>query len=412
MDTKLRYDGRVVIVTGGGGGLGRSHAISFAIRGAKVVVNDLGTSLDGSGNSSKSADNVVEEIRKLGGIAVPNYDSVEFGDKIVKTAIDNFGRVDIVINNAGFIRDMSFMKMKEKDWDIIQLVHAKGSYSVTKAAWPYMKEQNFGRIIMTSSSSGLYGNFGQSNYSTAKMAVVGFMNTLALEGEKYNILCNTICPIATSRLTESLFQKELLDVLTPENVSPLVLYLCHESTFENGGTFEVGGGWMSKVHWQISKGVMLPPDQPLYPETIRENWNKVVDFSSSYNSSNKEERREELYSNIAKYFQIDFVNVPSKKLNQTFSEIKTIIDENQGKLVNSAKAIFAIELGSQRWVIDLKNGKGSIRKGIHPNPDLKIDIKPEQFLKIYSDNFSQKSKVKAEQLVTFLNQLVRGQSKL
>jgi len=402
-----------VICTGAGGGLGRSHALAFALRGAKVVVNDLGTSTGGDGSSAKVADKVVEEIRKLGGIAVPNYDSVEFGDKIVKTAIDNFGRVDIIINNAGFLRDVTFMKIKEKDWDIIQLVHARGAYSVTKAAWPYMKEQNFGRIIMTSSSSGLYGNFGQSNYSTAKMAQIGFMNTLALEGEKYNILCNTICPIAKSRLTESIFPKDLEEALQPEYVSPLVLYLCNENCFENGGIFEVGGGWMSKIQWQISKGVLLPPNQPMYPEHIRENWNKIGDFSTSYDSTNKEERREDLYSNIAKYYKIDYVSPPTKKLNQTFSEIKNIIDENGESLSKKAKTIFLLELGNQRWVIDLKNGNGSIRKGIHPIPDLSIDIKPELFIKLYTDHFNSRSQEsKSQKLASFLHLIFQKKSKL
>ena len=171
---QLRFDGKVAIVTGAGAGLGRAYALLLASRGAKVVVNDLGVTYKGEGQNSKAADAVVEEIRKAGGVAVANYDSVEFGDKIVKTAVDNFGTVDIVINNAGILRDVSFGKMKEIDWDLIMKVHLKGTFSVSRAAYPIMREKGFGRIVNTGSSSGLYGSFGQVNYSAAKMGMHGF----------------------------------------------------------------------------------------------------------------------------------------------------------------------------------------------------------------------------------------------
>jgi NAD(P)-dependent dehydrogenase (short-subunit alcohol dehydrogenase family) len=173
MSGNLRFDNKVAIVTGAGAGLGRAYALLLASRGAKVVVNDLGASVSGEG-ASKAADVVVNEIKKAGGVAVANYDSVEFGDKIVKTAVDAFGTVDIVINNAGILRDVSFLKMSDADWDLIMKVHLKGSYSVARAAWNIMREKGFGRIINTGSSSGLYGSFGQVNYSAAKMAMHGF----------------------------------------------------------------------------------------------------------------------------------------------------------------------------------------------------------------------------------------------
>lgn len=197
----LRFDGKVVVVTGAGGGIGREYALFFAARGAKVVVNDLGTSHTGVGaGGNNSADKVVAEIKAKGGVAVANYDSVEFGDKIIKTAIDNFKRIDILINNAGILRDISFQKMKDDDWNLIFKVHVYGAYSCTRAAWNFMREQGYGRIINTSSAAGLFGSFGQVNYSAAKLALHGFTQSLAKEGVKKNILVNTIAPIAATRM--------------------------------------------------------------------------------------------------------------------------------------------------------------------------------------------------------------------
>ena len=245
----LRFDGKVAIVTGAGAGLGRAYAILLGSRGAKVVVNDLGGSVKGEGVNNKAADIVVDEIKKLGGVAVANYDSVEFGDKIVKTAVDAFGTVDIVINNAGILRDVSFMKMTDQDWDLIMKVHLKGSYSVTRAAWDIMRAKGFGRVINTGSSSGLYGSFGQVNYSAAKMAMHGLSQSLAKEGEKRNIRVNTICPLAASRMTETVLPKEVLDNIKPEYVAPLIAYLVHDSCEETGSLFEVGAGYIAKLRW-------------------------------------------------------------------------------------------------------------------------------------------------------------------
>jgi len=276
--SSLRFDNRVVIVTGAGGGLGRSHALEFAKRGAKVVVNDLGGDTKGDkGGSSRAADVVVDEIKKAGGIAVPNYDSVLDGAKIVKTAIDAFGRIDIVVNNAGILRDVSFHRMTDKDWDLIFDVHVKGSYAVARAAWPYMREQKFGRIVNTTSAAGLYGNFGQTNYSAAKMALVGFTSSLAKEGQKRNVFSNVIAPVAGSRMTATVMPPELVERLKPEFVSPLVAYLCHESTQVNGGIFEVGAGWMSQVRLQRTEGAFVPVDA-LDVEAVRDNWTKVTNF--------------------------------------------------------------------------------------------------------------------------------------
>jgi 3-hydroxyacyl-CoA dehydrogenase/3a,7a,12a-trihydroxy-5b-cholest-24-enoyl-CoA hydratase len=241
-------------------------------------VNDLGGGTKGDkGGSSAAADKVVEEIKAMGAKAVANYDSVENGTAIIKTALDAFGRIDILINNAGILRDVSFNRMTDRDWDLIFLVHVRGAYSVTKAAWAAMREQGFGRIIMTTSAAGLYGNFGQANYSAAKLALVGFASTLAKEGASKNIHCNSIAPIAGSRMTETVLPKELVDALKPEYVSPLVGWLCHDDCEENGSTFEVGAGWISKVQQQRSEGVAFDL-KGFGPEAVRDQWDDVIDF--------------------------------------------------------------------------------------------------------------------------------------
>jgi len=282
MADKLRYDGKVAIVTGAGGGLGRAYAILLASRGAKVVVNDLGSARTGEGASSSAADKVVEEIKQAGGEAVANYNSVEEGEKIVKTALDKYGRVDILINNAGILRDTSFVKMSENDWDLIYRVHLKGAYSVTKAAWNVMREQKYGRIIMTSSAAGLYGNFGQANYSAAKLGLLGLAKTLAIEGEKSNIYVNTIAPVAGSRMTETVLPPDLIAALKPDYVAPVVAYLCHESCSENGQIFEVGAGWVSKLRWQLTKGAFHDTSNGMFIEDVKKGWEKVNDWVDSH----------------------------------------------------------------------------------------------------------------------------------
>ncbi|XP_031413312.1 peroxisomal multifunctional enzyme type 2 [Meleagris gallopavo] len=202
------------------------------------TVNDLGGDFKGYGKSSSAADKVVSEIRANGGKAVPNYDSVEDGEKLVKSALEAFGRIDIVINNAGILRDRSFVRISDEDWDIIHRIHLRGSFLVTRAAWNHMKNQKYGRIIMTSSAAGIYGNFGQANYSAAKLGLLGLSNTIAIEGRKYNIHCNTIAPTAGSRLTQTVMPQDLIDAFKPEYVAPLVLWLCHDTCMENGSLFE------------------------------------------------------------------------------------------------------------------------------------------------------------------------------
>ena len=281
MANELRFDGRVAIVTGAGQGLGRSHALLLASRGAKVIVNDLGGTATGGGKSSEAADKVVAEIKAAGGEAVANYDSVEDGAKIVQAALDHFKRVDIVINNAGILRDTSFHKMTEQDWELIYRVHLLGAFRVTHAAWPHMREAGYGRVLFTSSAAGIYGNFGQANYSMAKLGLVGFARTLAAEGNKKNIFVNVIAPIAGSRLTETILPKEVTDALRPEYVSPLVAVLAHESCQENGGLFEVGGGFMAKLRWQRTQGVSFKLGRNVPPELVQGSWERLTDFEKA-----------------------------------------------------------------------------------------------------------------------------------
>jgi len=256
----IDFKGKVAIFTGAGAGLGRIHAIELAKRGAKVVVNDLGSSVDGSGGSSAAAQAVVEEIKKGGGEAIANGASVsdkKGAESIVADAVKAFGTVDILINNAGILRDKSFNKVTLEDFELILSVHLLGSLYVTKAAWPVMNEKGYGRIVMTTSSSGLYGNFGQSNYGAAKMGVIGLMNTLKIEGEKKNVRVNAIAPIAATRMTENLgIPEEFFKKLKPELVTPAVLYLCSENA-PTGLIIEAGAGHYSKVAIVEAKGKKL-----------------------------------------------------------------------------------------------------------------------------------------------------------
>ncbi|XP_075692400.1 peroxisomal multifunctional enzyme type 2 [Rhinoderma darwinii] len=296
MAATLRFDGLVVLVTGAGGGLGKAYALAFAERGASVVVNDLGVDFQGDGKSSSAADKVVEEIRAKGGKAVANYDSVEAGEKLIKTALDAFGRIDIVINNAGILRDRSFARISDTDWDIIHKVHLRGAFLVTRAAWNHMKNQKFGRIILTSSAAGIYGNFGQANYSAAKLGLVGLSNTLALEGVKYNIHCNSIAPTAGSRLTQTVMPQDLVDALKPEYVAPLVLWLCHESCQENGSLFEVGAGWVGKLRWERTVGAIIrQQNRPMTAEAVRDEWSKICDFDNAVKPQTIQESAGTLY---------------------------------------------------------------------------------------------------------------------
>lgn len=279
----LRFDDRVVIVTGAGQGLGRSHALEFARRGARMVVNDLGGAAKGGGSDGSVAQRLVEEIKAADGEAVASTDSVEDGGKIVQAAMDHYGRVDVVVNNAGILRDASFPKMDEADWDIIYRVHLLGSMRVSQAAWPHMRAAGFGRVIMTTSVAGLYGNFGQANYAAMKLGLVGLAKTLAIEGASKNILVNSVAPTAGSRLTATALPPEVVEVLKPEYVTPAVVLLCHEDSTVNGRIFEVGGGWVCEARWEQTEGVFFQDD--FSADELLTRWDEATSFANSRHAS-------------------------------------------------------------------------------------------------------------------------------
>ncbi|MCF8505313.1 MAG: SDR family NAD(P)-dependent oxidoreductase [Caulobacter sp.] len=274
----IRFDGKVAIVTGAGGGLGRQHALELARRGAKVLVNDLGGSMDGSGGNSAAAEAVVAEIKALGGEALANGSSVTDDAgvaKMVKDAMDAWGRIDILIANAGILRDKSFSKMEVADFELVLNVHLMGTMKPTKAVWEIMKAQNYGRIVVTTSSSGLYGNFGQSNYGAAKLGIIGFMNTIKLEGQKNNIHINAISPVAATRMTEGLMPPEVLEKLKPEYVTPGVVYLVSEEA-PTGAILTAGAGVFALSRIIETEGVYLG-EGGLSVEEVRDNWAKITD---------------------------------------------------------------------------------------------------------------------------------------
>ncbi|MEE9102330.1 MULTISPECIES: SDR family oxidoreductase [Pseudomonas] len=301
MSDALRFDGKVVIVTGAGGGIGRAHALLFAKHGATVVVNDLGGSTHGEGANASAADRVVAEIREAGGTAIANHDSVTDGEKIVRQAVEAFGRIDVVVNNAGILRDKTFHKMEDADWDLVYKVHVEGAYKVTRAAWPFMREQGYGRVIFTSSTSGIYGNFGQSNYGMAKLGLYGLTRNLAIEGRKNNIFVNAIAPTGGTRMTEGLIPPQVFEQLKPELVSPLVVYLGSEACQETSGLFEVGGGWIGKVRWERSLGVGFDPRKGFSVEDVAANFAQICDFENAAHPKDNVEALREMMANLQKY---------------------------------------------------------------------------------------------------------------
>ena len=277
----IRFDGKVAIVTGAGGGLGRCHALDLAARGAKVVVNDLGGAVDGTGGNSEAAEAVVAEIKAAGGEAIANGASVadDAGvEHLVKQTMDAWGRVDILVANAGILRDKSFAKMELKDFDAVMNVHLMGTVKPCKALWPIMREQKYGRIVVTTSSTGLYGNFGQTNYGAAKLGLVGFMNTLKLEGAKDNIKVNAICPVAGTRMTENLMPPEMIAALKPEYVTPAVVFMVSDDA-PTGVIISAAAGAFSSAQIVESAGLNL--GHGATADDVAANFTKISDFTGA-----------------------------------------------------------------------------------------------------------------------------------
>ncbi|MCF7548586.1 SDR family NAD(P)-dependent oxidoreductase [Pseudonocardia sp. WMMC193] len=280
-------EGRMIVVTGAGNGLGRQYATVLAAGGAKVVVNDLGGARDGSGGGSAAADAVVAEIEAAGGEAVANYDSVaseEGGRSIVATAVDTFGRIDGVVSNAGILRDRAFHKMSAADWDAVAQVHLYGGFYVVHAAWPHFREQGHGRVVVATSTSGIYGNFGQANYGAAKGGLIGLINTLAIEGRKANVLANAIAPMAATRMTEDIAPPEVLAKLDPAHVAPVVGHLLSDECTETGSVLVAGGGQVHRVRQFQTKGVTFA-DVPTIAE-VGDRWAEIVDLDGAVPGAN------------------------------------------------------------------------------------------------------------------------------
>ena len=275
-------EGRVLAVTGAGGGLGREYALALAAAGARVVVNDLGGARDGTGSGSEAADRVVAEIRDAGGEAAASHDSVadeSGGAAVVQAALDAFGRIDGVVANAGILRDAAFHKMTGADWDAVQKVHLDGAFHVVRAAWPHFREQRHGRVVVAASTSGIYGNFGQANYGAAKGGLIGLVRTLAIEGGRYGITANAIAPMAATRMTADVAPQELLEKLAPAHVAPVVAYLLSDECTDSGSVIVAGGGQVHQVTQFMTKGVTFAEVPTL--EQVADRWSEVTDLSGA-----------------------------------------------------------------------------------------------------------------------------------
>jgi NAD(P)-dependent dehydrogenase (short-subunit alcohol dehydrogenase family)/putative sterol carrier protein len=386
MQGEVRFDGRVAIVTGAGAGLGRVYALELGKRGAKVVVNDFGGARDGSGAGSASpADTVVGEIKASGGQAVANYDNVataEGGQGIVKTAVDAFGKVDILINNAGILRDKGILKMEPENWDAVVAVHLRGAYDVTRPAFQVMRDNGYGRIIMTTSAAGLYGNFGQTNYSAAKMGLVGFMNTLKLEGAKYNIKVNTIAPIAASRLTEDVLPPDLFAKLKPEFIAPIVLYLCSEECQGSGKIYNCGMGFYNRAAMQTGPGVLIGDGQRVpTPEEVRANFEKIRNMKGA-----KE------FEQLNDFVLGDLLTALTpkaegpkggfKSTDEVFAKMPSAFD---AAAAAGADVVFQYSIsgeGGGDWYAEVKGGALKIDKSKHANPTTTLIINAADFLSL------------------------------
>jgi NAD(P)-dependent dehydrogenase (short-subunit alcohol dehydrogenase family)/acyl dehydratase/putative sterol carrier protein len=382
----IRFDGQVAIVTGAGAGLGRVYALELAARGAKLVVNDLGGARDGAGESSHSpADEVVKEIKALGGEAIANYESVsisEGGQGIVDAAIKAFGRVDILINNAGILRDKTLVKMEPENWDAVMDVHLKGAYNVTRPAFVKMREQGYGRIVMTTSAAGLYGNFGQTNYSAAKMGLIGFMNTVKLEAGKHNIKVNTVSPIAATRLTEDVLPPELFAKLKPEFVAPLVLYLCSEQCPVSGAVYNAGMGYHNRAAMVTGPGAVLGDGGEIpSPEAVASSMDKIKSL----------ENAEEFPNATAAFAPMLDAFSPEKKESgaKPGGELTVkgifdrISDAFQPDKAAGVDVVFQFDISGPEggsWNVTVKDKTCAVSEGVHGSPTTTIKMGDNDFV--------------------------------
>jgi NAD(P)-dependent dehydrogenase (short-subunit alcohol dehydrogenase family) len=424
MASKFLFQGRIAIVTGAGGGLGKAYALELAKRGATLLINDPGGGVNGaiatasSGSANRPAFEVAKFINDNGGKAIANYESVSSGGQnIVEHAIKEFGKVDILVNNAGILRDKSFQKMTIEDWNQVIDVHLNGTFKLCHSVWPHMISSKYGRIVNIGSGAGLYGNFGQANYSSAKMGILGMTNTLALEGSKSNININCIVPVAGSRMTEGLLPPNILEILDPRHVANIVSYLCHESSSESGSCFEVGGGWYSKVRIQRSGGIKLgDKDTFAAVEDIANHMKDISNFENSTNPKNP--------ADIIKDIIATPIHTSGKPNNQTednnssssssssaspaapeqtmvfksdavFSKLRGVIDVDPAKsaeLVKQVRAFIQFEIADKAqgvtkyWLLDAKTSSPSFNC-VMSRDAIPSTWKPYTVIQISDENF-------------------------
>mmetsp|Transcript_18969 Transcript_18969/g.21250 ORF Transcript_18969/g.21250 Transcript_18969/m.21250 type:complete len:435 (-) Transcript_18969:30-1334(-) len=383
---EFRFDGKVIVITGAGTGLGRCYAKYFSTRGAKILANDTGGDISGEGFDSSVVDTVVADIKAAGGEATANYDSVEFGDKIIKAAVDAYGTVDILINNAGILRDVSFAKIQEYDWDRVFAVHTKGTFMCSKAVWPIFREKRGGKIINTTSGAGVYGAFGQTNYSAAKLAVHGFTQALAKEGESRGIQVNTIAPIAGTRMTETVLSKDLIEALNPNYVAPLVGYLAHDETEVTGGLFEVGAGYIAKCRWQRTEGKQYNWND-LTAEAIAADWEQITSFEAT---NDYPESLNDTLFHMMNNVERNTTAGEELKSKEIFAMMTEYLSRGEGAdLTDKVGASFQFDVRSKKgapisgtWEIDLKSTPPSCKEGKASAPDAIFTMIDSDFEKV------------------------------
>ncbi len=383
---QIRFDGRVAVITGAGGGLGRVYALELAKRGAKVVVNDLGGARDGTGEGSKvPADEVVDEIKALGGEAVANYENVATvagGKRLVEAALDTFGTLDILINNAGILRDKSFLKMEPQNWQAVLDVHLRGAYNVSHPAFAVMKEKGYGRILMTTSAAGLYGNFGQTNYAAAKMGLVGLMNSLKLEGENYDIKVNAIAPVAASRLTEDILPPEFLQNLKPELVAPMAVYLVSKQCPVTGNIYNVGMGCVNRSAVLTGRGTVVG-DSANIPtaEQILAQWAEISCLKEAKAYHNLTEQVGDLMAALTRPAEDADGSVTG------FTTVAQVFDAMPGAFIANVSAgidvVFQFKIDGDQggeWYSSVKDASCDVSAGIHQKPSCTLKMIDSDFL--------------------------------
>ena len=396
---KIRFDDRVAIVTGAGAGLGRIYSIELARRGARVVVNDFGGNRDGAGEGSFGpADKVVEEIRAMGGEAVANYDSVatsEGGRGIVNTALEAFGRLDILINNAGILRDRSLAKMEPEDWDAVMSVHLDGAYNVSRPAFSTMRENRYGRIVVITSASGLNGNFGQTNYSAAKMALIGFMNTLKLEGEKHGIKVNAVAPIAATRLTEELLPPDLSEKMKPDFVAPLVLLLCSEECRVSGRVYSAGMGYYSRVGLVTGPGTVIGDGKQIpSPELVERHINDICSLAGAVEHFDATTALGAMLQALTSKPEKAVQPVESLTVKAVFGRMPGAFQKDRASGVDVVFQYHIVGPAGGEWYVTIKGGTCEVKTGEHAQPTTTIMMSEEDFLNLIN------GKLKAMQAYT------------